>query len=158
MQQLKIGFFFILGMILFLGSFYLFLKQPAPTTNNRQLTTNQAILRIGEKTIPVEIADTVEARTLGLSGRKSLEHNSGLLFVFENPSLYNFWMKDMHFAIDIVWIDENWTVVDIDEAVSPETFPTAFTPSTAVNYVLELNSGDASRLGIDIGSKLYLTR
>jgi uncharacterized membrane protein (UPF0127 family) len=57
-------------------------------------------------------------------------------------------MKDMNFAIDIVWIDENFRVVDVDKEVSPETFPQVLYPDQAVGYVLELPGGAVVRYQI----------
>ncbi len=163
MQTLKNGFFLVVGLVVVAWSFYMFLQQPAPAKyqrpiEERQVDVNHATLRIRESTLPVEVAETDAARTIGLSGREALAATSGLLFIFDEAEIYGFWMKDMKFPIDIIWINESWEVVDIDREVSPATFPTVFYPSAAVKYVLELNSGEASILGIDIGSKLFLDR
>lgn len=115
-------------------------------------------VRVGDKIISVEVADTDTLRTQGLSGRDSLPPNSGMLFIFETPSKYGFWMKDMNFPLDIVWIDESWQVVGVDRLINPDTFPKVFYPNSAVKYVLEINSGETSMLGIDTGSKLSLDR
>lgn len=64
-------------------------------------------------------------------------------------------MKDMNFPIDIVWIGEDWKVVSINTLVNPDTYPEVFYPALPVKYVLELNSGEASILGIDTLTQLY---
>ena len=63
-------------------------------------------IHIGRVPIAVAIADTLEKRTQGLSGRESLSANEGLLFVFSTSGAYGIWMKDMRFPIDIIWISE----------------------------------------------------
>lgn len=153
MERVKNGFFLITGIAIVVWSFYVFLQQPAPAKYQPQ-----TVIRVGEATIPVEVADTDAERIQGLSGRDSLQHGSGLLFIFEKESIQGFWMKDMHFAIDIVWIDENWAVIGIERSVEPDSYPTVFYSSGPAKYVLELNSGEATTLGIDIGSKLFLDR
>ncbi len=98
------------------------------------------VVRIGEIAIPVELADSAGARARGLSGRQSLPPESGMLFIFDEPDRYGFWMKDMHFPIDIIWIDEAGRVVDITERLQPSTYPNSFSPSSPARYVLEVNA------------------
>ncbi|MBU4141500.1 DUF192 domain-containing protein, partial [Patescibacteria group bacterium] len=61
-------------------------------------------IKIGGKIIKVEIADMPEKQAKGLSGRKFLAENHGMLFVFTSPDHYSFWMKDMNFSLDFIWI------------------------------------------------------
>lgn len=63
------------------------------------------------QTFAVSVADTPSERSLGLSGKSALENDEGMLFVFRENGRYGFWMKDMKFSIDIVWIDENRRIV-----------------------------------------------
>ncbi|MEX2014012.1 MAG: DUF192 domain-containing protein, partial [Parcubacteria group bacterium] len=65
---------------------------------------------------------------------------------------HGFWMKDMHFAIDIVWIDENFRIVGIEKEVRPETFPQVFRPDQPIKYVLELPAGYSERHDIGVGA------
>jgi uncharacterized protein len=159
---MKDKFFLLVGLVIIAGSIYLFLDKPAPQHyqsedwRTEEITFPENTLRIGGKTISVEIADTNEERAQGLSGRERLALGTGMLFVFEEPALHGFWMKDMNFSIDIVWIDENWTVVSVDRGVLPKTFPKAFYPASPAKYVLELNSGVAAELGIDTGREVFL--
>ncbi|MEK7176049.1 MAG: DUF192 domain-containing protein [Patescibacteria group bacterium] len=102
-------------------------------------------LKIGDKTILVEIADTTEKLARGLSGRKSLSPGSGMLFVFSEIGSYGFWMKDMKFPIDIAWlerIDNSFRIVGIERNVSPESFPHVFYPPVPIKYVVETNAGE----------------
>lgn len=79
------------------------------------LIAEEPFVLIGGKKIRVDIADTVVTRTQGLSGRTSLAETDGMLFVFENADRYGFWMKDMNFAIDIIWIDPEKNIVYIEK-------------------------------------------
>lgn len=105
--------------------------------------------------ISVEVVDTPALRQQGLSGRNDLDDNAGMLFVFDTSSTQNcFWMKDMKFSIDMIWLDEQKRVVSVSEDVSPQTYPENFCPSAAAKYGLEVPSGQASALGIKTGEYL----
>ena len=100
------------------------------------------------------LATSSEARVRGLSGRESLKPDQGMLFVFERPDISGFWMKDMLFPLDIIWIDENKKIVGINENVSPETFPNLFFSPKPVLYVLELNAGIAKEMKLSTSTTL----
>ena len=142
-------FFLILGLLVIFGSIFLFFQKPLIKEN--QFKT----IKINDTEVRVEIASTLEMRNKGLSDREVLPDGTGMLFVFGNPDKYGFWMKDMHFAIDIVWINEKFRVIGIEKSVPPETFPKVFYPNQAVKYVLELVGGFSDEHGIDIGSIMY---
>src|SRR3989344_4329125 len=61
------------------------------------------VIQVGETTVMAEVADTLALQTRGLSGRTSLGEGEGMLFIFDQEGTHGIWMKDMHFAIDIVW-------------------------------------------------------
>ena len=105
--------------------------------------------KIGETELILEIADTPEKRELGLSGRENLQEKTGMLFVFPAPDQPGFWMKDMKFALDFIWLDQDLKVTEIIENVSPETYPEGYTPVEQIQYMLELTAGDALRYGIE---------
>jgi hypothetical protein len=117
--------------------------------------TKLKTLNINGKEIQVELADTVTKQTLGLSGRNSLPENQGMLFLFSQPAYYSFWMKDMKFALDIVWI-ANGQIVEISQNVQPQDYqpPNSITPEEKVNIVLEINAGQAQKLDIKVGDKI----
>jgi uncharacterized membrane protein (UPF0127 family) len=99
--------------------------------------------------ISVEVRDTFDGRQKGLSGRASIDADKGMLFVFDESELSNcFWMKDMRFDIDMVWLDENRNVVTVEKSVTPESYPESFCPDKPAKYGLELKSGRAKELGI----------
>ncbi|MDP2605929.1 MAG: DUF192 domain-containing protein [Deltaproteobacteria bacterium] len=114
-------------------------------------------VRIGEKTFSVELALTDEQQALGLGERDTLAINAGMLFVFKPAQTPAFWMKDMRFDLDIIWIFDG-RVVDISRRVpapksdaKPENLPT-YSPDTEVDYVLEINASAAD--GITIGDRV----
>ncbi len=121
-----------------------------PTDYNLVIEKNS-----GEKiNLRVEIANTEIERGQGLSDRPSLAEQEGLLFVFPTADTYSFWTKDMHFAIDIIWLDDNWQIVDITPNLAPETFPKTFSPSSPAHYVLEVNAGFSATHNLNIGDKI----
>jgi uncharacterized membrane protein (UPF0127 family) len=98
------------------------------------------------------IADTDASRRQGLSDKPSLPEDAGMLFVFDVPGQYGFWMKDMTFPLDMVWIGADKTVVSVSKDLSPDTYPEVFNPPVPISYVLEINAGSADRLGIIPGA------
>ena len=77
-----------------------------------------------------------------------------MLFVYDEPDIPSFWMKDMKFSIDIIWIDENNKVVGIEKNINPETYPQTFAPSRQILNVLEVNAGWSDAHSIEIGDKI----
>lgn len=108
---------------------------------------------IGTATIAVELATTTVAVQKGLSGRPSLAADSGMLFIFSKSDTYRFWMPDMHFPLDMIWIN-NGKVVDIS-ANATSAFnaanPTFYTPKSPAKDVLEVNAGYSAAHGIEPG-------
>ncbi len=105
----------------------------------------------------VELALTAEEIGRGLSGRDFLTPGSGMLFVFVPRVARYFWMFEMRFPLDIVWISAECAVVDVTASIpapAPET-PVSelplYSPSSSAGYVLEINAGEAGLQGIEIG-------
>ena len=115
-------------------------------------------LTIDNKRINVTIARTSAEREQGLSGRDRLGDNEGMLFVFDSPSPYCFWMKDMNFPIDMIWLDENKKVITIKENATPESYPEPFCPIEDAQYVLEIGVGKAREWGIERGDQAQFKR
>lgn len=116
------------------------------------------ITRIGSTSVFTRLAVTPETRSQGLSGQPALGAYDGLLFVFPDVGKPGFWMKDMNFAIDIIWIARNGTIVDITENFTPETFTTqeVVRPAAPVQYALEVPAFFAAQEGIVIGDQVWL--
>lgn len=141
------------GLIILLISLYIL-------TQSTQFRKNSTQVTIGETIITAEIADTDEERSKGLSGRNSLPKNYGLLFVFEEAKKYPFWMKDMKFPIDIIWINKN-EVVDITNHAPPETNTksslTIYKPKVPALYVLEVNANYVRENTIKVGDEVEIS-
>lgn len=115
------------------------------------------VVEMPKGALTVEVADTKSSREQGLSFRKSMRDDEGLLFVFDVPGRYGFWMKDMNFPLDIVWINQNGVVVEVQRNLLPESYPKTFINASEASYVLEVNKGIAEKFGIYIGSKVKIT-
>ena len=130
---------------------------PAATTPAPASST----VRIGGETLRVTVAATEAARNQGLSGRAGLASDEGMLFVFPRDGTYPFWMKDMRFSIDIIWISASdrpsrdgsggGRIVHIAPDVSPATYPEDFVTPTPARYVLEVPAGFTQAHGVDVG-------
>jgi uncharacterized membrane protein (UPF0127 family) len=108
-------------------------------------------ITIAGNTWVVELADTEDKQTLGLSSRASLVEKTGLLFTFPRLDKQYFWMKDMLFPIDMIFLDDKWKIVLIESNVGPETFPTTFGGQILAKYVLEVNAGEAKKADLKVG-------
>jgi uncharacterized membrane protein (UPF0127 family) len=120
------------------------------------------VMKIENHSIGVELASTDTERELGLSNRDSMPQNQGMLFVFDHPASYGFWMKDMRFSLDLIWIREG-KVIEITQNVSPEPekpteLLTIYKPANPADSVLEVNAGWAAKNGIKVGDSTSLTK
>lgn len=120
------------------------------------------ILKIDEKMLSVETVSTPEAITKGLSGRSEIG-SDGMLFVFPNKQKLVFWMKEMKFPLDIIWIADG-KVVEITKDVPPpeggkplEALP-RYSPDSEADMVLEVNAGFANENNLAVGSSVILVK
>lgn len=106
----------------------------------------------------VEIADTVEERAVGLMNRSELSRDRGMLFIFEQPGKYSFWMKNTLISLDIVWISESFEIVEIEEDVQPcvTSECKSYGGSVPAQYVLEVNTGEVERNGFAKGDLVQI--
>lgn len=101
----------------------------------------------------IEVADSPEARAKGLMFRSSLADDSGMLFVFDEDSSRNFWMKNTLIPLDMIFINSDLRVVEIKHNVLPcEEDPCPSYKSEPAMYVLEVNAGLAEKNNIEVGS------
>ena len=115
------------------------------------------LVHIGDTVYVVDLAVTPEERTQGLSGRPSMDADRGMLFVYDEDGARAFWMPDMHFPLDMVWIREDCVVAGVTADVPNPPLDTPrdqleFYPSAGmVRFILELNAGQAADQGIEAG-------
>lgn len=118
---------------------------------------NTKYIKIAGQSVQVDLAITNEEQMRGLSGRESLNNDRGMLFLFEKPDKYYFWMKGMNFPIDIIWIAEDMSVVYIKKDAQPENFLETYGPDQNAKYVLEVVSGFSDKNNLQIGDKVVFT-
>lgn len=126
--------------------------------NGENHNIKTTIGRIGAGFLNFEIADTPDTRQQGLSGRPGLDDTEAMLFVFEKPGKHCFWMKDMEFAIDILWFDKTNKLVHQEIGVEPSTYPESFCSPQETLYVVEVAAGVTEKQQIKIGDRLKLSK
>lgn len=112
-------------------------------------------IKINNKVIKVELAKTANEKQQGLSNIEKLCDDCGMLFIFDEKDLRFFWMKDMKFSIDMIWIDDDKIVNITKNADLPqgENIPT-YSSDKKVNYVLEVNANFCEDNNIKVNDKI----
>ncbi len=115
-------------------------------------------VELGGKSFAVEIADTREKQALGLMFRDEMPADKGMLFIFPNEAPRSFWMKNTRIPLDIMYFDKDLNMVSISADTQPcRVSRCPSYPSIApAMYVLELNAGTASELGVGPGDRLTI--
>lgn len=101
------------------------------------------------------IADDVSSRTTGLLGRTELKMDRGMVFLYDTADIRTFHMKGMNFPLDIIFVDSQYTVLNIVEANISDEHITSKGPA---QYVVEINKGLSRKYGISQGSRVTIIR
>lgn len=114
--------------------------------------------KLGNKLISIEIAETEKEKAQGLMGRKLLEKNSGMLFIYKDERILSFWMKNTLIALDIGFFDKKMKLIDI-QTMYPEGKKlldqyTIYSSKSAAMYALEMNKSWFTKNDIKIGTEL----
>lgn len=135
---------------------------PQALSTNEVLPQDAKLFTQNGTVINVRLATTESERELGLSYFPTLPKNSGMLFLFDTPNIYPFWMKGMNFPLDIVWLkslpESKYQVVYVASDVSPSTYPNTITPNAEADTVLEINANEAMVFGVTQGAVLALDK
>jgi uncharacterized membrane protein (UPF0127 family) len=110
-------------------------------------------LLLGGQHLQASIADTEPERERGLSGTPYLPPGIVKLFEFDTVSKWTFWMKDMLYPIDIIWLDDQKRIVHIESNIAPSTYPNTFAPPVPAKYVIETEAGFTAAKKISVGTK-----
>jgi uncharacterized protein len=124
-------------------------------TNNIAPST----VKIKDLIIHVDLAVTPDQQEKGLSIKNNMTDNEGMLFPFSTPGEYSFWMKDMKFPLDILWINSTNEIVHIEKNLQPcifILFCTSYSPNANSNNVLEVNAGYTTKHDINVGDKVSI--
>lgn len=141
----KQTYFFGFLFIVFVIGFFIFVKREGAEKSSFPVGIN-----IGEKVYRLEIAHTDAELSKGLGKRNDLCSECGMLFLFDIRGKYAFWMKDMRFPIDIIWILDD-EVVFVEHNIQPES-QDILKPQVIANKVLEINVDKEQK--IRVGEKI----
>src|ERR1700724_1076074 len=122
-------------------------------TENTPFGLRIAELKISNKPVTAEIADTPQASENGLMFRDSLPEDHGMLFIFEQPKKASFWMKNTKIPLSIAFIDSAGKILEI-KSMNPLDETVVPSGSDQVAYALEVNQGWFARHAISSGSKI----
>ena len=150
------------GVLVCLAAFFTILDnnrkgQSKLDSQLRTIPLHTALVTIGANTYYTDLAITESERENGLSAWPNLGINRGMLFVFDTPFEYGFWMKDMDFPIDIIWIGADKKIVYIEKNVQPDSYPTKYSPDKPALYVLEIPAGESEASHFAVGDAVDIS-
>jgi uncharacterized membrane protein (UPF0127 family) len=117
-----------------------------------QMNLPRVALSAGMHRIDAQVAHTPGQRTIGLMFRKEMPQHEGMLFVFEQPSVQCFWMKNTLLPLTAAFVADDGTVVNLVDMAPHST--DSHCSAKPVRYVLEMNQGWFAKKGIKAGAKL----
>lgn len=118
------------------------------------LSDDKISLTVANTQIRVEYADTLQKRQLGLMYRRDLCEDCGMLFKFDSPRIGSIWMKNTFIPLDLAYIDEQGTIIDIVQLQAHDLTPVK--SSSIVLYALEMNKGWFAKQDIRVGDKVAM--
>ena len=147
MRKIILILIVVITFIMFLVANFSIVKKNTPSVS------------IKNKTFYVDIAKTDQEKGEGLSIYDKLPSANGMLFIFEKPDYYSFWMKNMKFAIDIIYIKDN-KITDIYKDVPPPKSKNEFLPiikpKEQSDTVLEINAGLCDKYNFKKGDSVII--
>lgn len=147
-RQIKIFFSAVSFTLFILVGIFLLRERDVSVPTSLEMR----MVRVGNTVFRAEMARTSEEKSLGLGKRPDLCSDCAMLFVFDRPGQYSFWMKDMLFDLDFLWIADG-RVVSVSRNVAT-TDTEILTPSVPVDSVLEIGAGQVERFGIREGDSV----
>jgi len=100
----------------------------------------------------LEVADDPGERAMGLKFRKSLGQNSGMIFVYPDETVLSFWMKDTFLDLDIAFLDEEGTIINIQRMFAHDLRPVS--SQSPAMYAIEMHVGWFAERGIRSGDMI----
>lgn len=149
----SVSFAVFIAIVLIIGGFVVFVIGSSPLVRDTHELTR---VSVAGTTIFAQVADTPELRARGLSGTKELKKGQGMLFLFSKDGDYSIWMKDMTYAIDILWISENGMILHTKKNVTPKTYPKIFKSPIPSRSILELPAGFVDDHNVEVGERVII--
>jgi uncharacterized membrane protein (UPF0127 family) len=126
-----------------------------PYLNQITAVAHKDEVKINDQIIVADVVKDQAGREAGLSGRDEIGINEGMLFLYDEPGIYGFWMKGMKFPIDIVWVHTNSVVgfvQNVDPQIgTPDSELKVYYPPYDIDRVLELKAGRTQMLRLKVG-------
>jgi uncharacterized membrane protein (UPF0127 family) len=120
--------------------------------HHRSDTANTMKLHAGSSHYTLDVASTEVEQEKGLGDRLVMDTDKGMIFPFFGDNQRCFWMKDMHFPLDIIWVDSDKKVTHIQPNLYPGSYPQQY--CATAQYVIELNAGEAAKNHMSVGQTL----
>ena len=144
-KQIKIT---MLGLFLTTSPFIVLAESNRPVFKNILCTVK--VNKNNSQELSIELADTEHKRSYGLMNREDLKSNSGMLFIWKDKQIRNFWMKNTYFNLDLFFLNNQGEIIEIYK--NAKAFDeTNIKSKDKVKYVLEMNAGEQN---FKIGNKL----
>lgn len=153
MNSRRVVFTALIVLFFVLGTVFYF-ERDSQTRSSYQDYPHNVVL--DGNIIHVAITDTPESRAQGLGGLSGLLSDEGMLFVFPRDGKYAFWMKEMQFSIDILWLSSDGRIIYIVPNLSPDSYPKSYVSNTPTRYVLELPAGYVAEHDVKVGDIVQL--
>lgn len=113
-------------------------------------------IQIGDRRFILEIADTPGLRERGLMYRKTVPADGGMIFIFDEPQVLKFWMRNTVVPLDILFVDEGGQIVSIKQMQPLDETPVG--SEEPAKYAIELNAGAAQEVRVKVGDKLSIPK
>ncbi|HEX8966205.1 MAG TPA: DUF192 domain-containing protein [Patescibacteria group bacterium] len=152
--------FLVFGLLIVIIAFMFIMQNKKYANIFAVSSSHQSTISIDNHTFTLLIAKTEKEKETGLSGRSELPETTGMIFPFDTPGLYAFWMKDMKFPLDIIYIHGNKIVTIINSLPNPTPQNDTWQivkPTEAADFVLEINAGLSKKYNFQVGDMVKLS-
>lgn len=116
--------------------------------------------KIKDRHFKLEVANTLAQKSRGLMYRDSLKPDEGMIFISPSPSIQYFWMKNTKIPLDMIFLKEDGSVINIENAYpqpnTPDINLKLYQSLSPAKYVIELNSGTTQKIQLAPGDKINL--
>lgn len=136
----------IFGLIIFAGSYFFY--------NKDKYFFGEKNVTLGSHEFKVKLANTSKERAKGLGNKNNICYDCGMLFEFPEPGKYSFWMKDMRFPLDILWISGS-RVVKLEKNIASD-YKGILMSEVEADMVLEINAGKSDEFNIKVGDSIIV--
>jgi uncharacterized membrane protein (UPF0127 family) len=132
-------------------------RQSDPDCSESGMYLTERNIKLFEKSkyvYDIEFAKTASQQELGLSYRDCIPKYAAMIFLFPLDDKFGIWMKNMAFAIDVIWLDKDKKVVTIEEDMQPSSYPKIYYPTADIRYVIEMAPGSVDSMGVAVGDTM----